>query len=516
MFIQQWKRDALQVVQFGRIPGGSAVRALVSDQPADRSPQGARCRRRFGMERAEEGMRCDGDRDGECTERGRISQPPQYRRRLSRRELPAGSDDHGRVLIGSSPEPTPRLKPLTAPPARASSTPCRPRFFRGQLPSTDSGYGIRNFGVGMAVGFDWLYPALSPATRARVVASLNTWVDWYDVSDSAATNPSGTTSRATSWPKRPPRSPPKETTRRRRLFRRRQRPLFGVQRWSTGVRQVDAWRRLARRVGVRTARGPQRARVPGAGKTAKSLDWGSEGPQARDQASYFGPLRMAVAQTHGRPRHGSFGDEIAPSAALATEVATVLSVFSDASAGVARSFAADVVVALDDCKVWEGAPFCIRDDALPKAPRKGQPLSYAAPGPGHLAMRLSWATDAAWGALSSGTYINAPDSGEQMFNQGGLSVVFGRRPRFGQRHRPDSAARRNRRRELRVCRHLGEEVAHALQHVFRERSAESLQPRPSRYHAGQGANAHRALRRRRRLRVWLAPWTYTRCTNRRR
>src|SRR6185436_13558330 len=42
----------------------------------------------------------------------------------------------------------------------------------GQNPSTDSGYGIRNYGVGMAFGFDWLYPALSAATRSRVVSSL--------------------------------------------------------------------------------------------------------------------------------------------------------------------------------------------------------------------------------------------------------------------------------------------------------------------------------------------------------
>ena len=34
----------------------------------------------------------------------------------------------------------------------------------GQNPATDSGYGIRNDVVGMAMGYDWLYPALSATT----------------------------------------------------------------------------------------------------------------------------------------------------------------------------------------------------------------------------------------------------------------------------------------------------------------------------------------------------------------
>src|SRR5678815_5729267 len=45
----------------------------------------------------------------------------------------------------------------------------------GQTPSTDSGYGIRNYVVGMALGYDWLYPALSTSTKSRVVNSMNAW-----------------------------------------------------------------------------------------------------------------------------------------------------------------------------------------------------------------------------------------------------------------------------------------------------------------------------------------------------
>jgi hypothetical protein len=57
-----------------------------------------------------------------------------------------------------------------------------------------------------------------------------------------------------------------------------------------------------------------------------------------------------------------------------------------------------------------------------------RPLSYQAEGPGHAAMRSTWDKTASWGALSAGRYIDAPDSGEQLFNAGGLSVVLGGDP----------------------------------------------------------------------------------------
>src|SRR5258706_8672271 len=61
----------------------------------------------------------------------------------------------------------------------------------GQNPATDSGYGIRNYVVGMALGYDWLYPALSAATKTRVISSINTGLDWYDTSGCSHSGPLG-------------------------------------------------------------------------------------------------------------------------------------------------------------------------------------------------------------------------------------------------------------------------------------------------------------------------------------
>jgi hypothetical protein len=46
-------------------------------------------------------------------------------------------------------------------------------------PLRDDGYGIRFYGVGMALGYDWLHDAMSSATRARVQTALLRWIDAF-------------------------------------------------------------------------------------------------------------------------------------------------------------------------------------------------------------------------------------------------------------------------------------------------------------------------------------------------
>src|SRR4051812_24800821 len=47
-------------------------------------------------------------------------------------------------------------------------------------PLTDSGYGIRNYGVGLAIGYDWLYDKLAAADRSRIRAALVRWLSAYE------------------------------------------------------------------------------------------------------------------------------------------------------------------------------------------------------------------------------------------------------------------------------------------------------------------------------------------------
>jgi len=296
----------------------------------------------------------------------------------------------------------------------------------GQAPSTDSGYGIRNYGVGMAVGYDWLYPALSSATRQHVIDSLNTWIDWYDTSGFSRDQPIGnyfagyllaktTTALATEGEN------PKATTYfadvTQKLWGTLVKPAF--QKSMAGGGWPEGW-----------GYGPKAVRSVveflWAVKTAKNLDWMTDVPQARDQAnylSYFAWPSLKHMDDQGTVRSGT---SIAPSASLITTVATVLNEIGDPTAARARAFATDVIAAGDDRVPWQ--KFLYSDPSAAKGTYQDASMSYLAKGPGHVAMRSTWKPDAVWGALESGAYINAPDSGEQLFNQGNISVTVGDAP----------------------------------------------------------------------------------------
>src|SRR5256885_15309174 len=58
-------------------------------------------------------------------------------------------------------------------------------------PLRDSGYGIRFFGLGLALGFDWLYDAMSAADRIRVYTAIDAWVDAYESGGFGRDHPQG-------------------------------------------------------------------------------------------------------------------------------------------------------------------------------------------------------------------------------------------------------------------------------------------------------------------------------------
>jgi len=292
----------------------------------------------------------------------------------------------------------------------------------GQSPSADSGYGIRNYGAGMAIGFDWLYPALSAATRKSVTSALEGWIDWYDVAGLGRDQPIGNyfagyllaktaTALATDGEDAKASGYFDEV---RTMW---EKPTFARSMKGGGWPEGWVYGAHAVRNVVETL---------WAVKTAKNLDWIADVPQARDQAeylSYFAWPSLERMNDDGTIRSGAHPT---PSAALANSLATILGEIGDPAASKARTFAAAITAVSDDRVPWE--KFLYSDSSSPTSPYQERELSYVAPGPGHVAMRSSWGTDAVWAALSSGTYISAPDSAEQMFNQGSVSIVVGNTP----------------------------------------------------------------------------------------
>ncbi len=297
----------------------------------------------------------------------------------------------------------------------------------GQPPSTDDGYGIRNYGVGMATGFDWLYPALSTVQKQQVVATLNGWVDWYDKSGFSRTAPIGnyfagyllaktTTALATEGDN--PNAAGYFADVRDHLWTQLVLPAYSKS--MAGGGWPEGWE-----YGPRAVR--SMAEVLWAVKTAKGLDWSTQVPLARDQAAY--QTYFAWPSLNHMDDQGTIhsGSPIQPSCQVNTALSMILEYAGDPAAATARSFAADIMArSAGTMEHWQR--FLYWDDALPRSPYSARPLSYLASGPGQVAVRSSWLGDAVWGSLTGGAYIDSPDSGEQSFNQGSLTVVKGDQP----------------------------------------------------------------------------------------
>src|SRR4051812_20457783 len=253
----------------------------------------------------------------------------------------------------------------------------------GESPATDAGYGIRNYVVGMAFGFDWLYPALSAATKTSVVASIDAWIDWYDQSGfinndpisnyfagyflaktTAALATDGDNAKASSY----------WNDVQTRMWGALVKPQFGSM--LAGGGWPEGW-------GYGKKAVLSMVEALWAVKTAVNLDWWKELPLARDEVAY------AMSFTWPSRKHlddrGTIraGTNLRPSTELFTGLASMLEATGDTSAGTARAFAADVSRAAgDDRAPW--SKFLYGDPGVTASSYASSPLSHFAAGPNHV------------------------------------------------------------------------------------------------------------------------------------
>ncbi|HLK41435.1 MAG TPA: hypothetical protein VKU41_32020 [Polyangiaceae bacterium] len=311
--------------------------------------------------------------------------------------------------------------------ARLLTVMATPANSGGQAPSTDDGYGIRNYGVGMATGYDWLGPALSATQKQSVVASLNGWIDWYDGSGFSRSQPIGnyfagyllakaTTAIATDVDNSKAAGYWSDV--QTRMWGQLAKPAYSAsmqgggwpEGWEYGPRSVE-----------------EMAQLLWAVKTGKGMDWGSALPFAHDEASYVRSFAWPSLKHMDDQGTVHSQSRLAPSASAARALAGILQYNGDPAAATARSYVADLVATNgDDGALWD--KFLYADSTLPTQAYATDPLSYFASGPGHVAVRSQWQKDAVWATFVAGPYIDAPDSGEQLFNQGSVAVVQGDQP----------------------------------------------------------------------------------------
>jgi len=297
----------------------------------------------------------------------------------------------------------------------------------GQPPSTDSGYGIRNYGVGLATGYDWLKPALSAAQKQSVIATLNAWIDWYDSKGFSKSEPIGnyfagyllaktTTAIATEGDNSNAAAYWSDV--QTRMWGQLGQPAYSSS--MKGGGWPEGWQYGPRAV-------EEVAQFLWAVKTGKGMDWASTLPFAHDEASYL--RSFAWPSLKHMDDQGTVHSQarLAPSVSAARTLAGILEYSGDSSAALARSYVADLAATNgDDGDLWE--KFLYADPTLPTQPYTATPPSYLAGGPGHVAVRSAWQKDGVWGTFVAGPYIDAPDSGEELFNQGSIAVVQGDQP----------------------------------------------------------------------------------------
>jgi hypothetical protein len=300
----------------------------------------------------------------------------------------------------------------------------------------DSGYGVRYYASGMAIGYDWLFAALDAGLRARVAAAIERWLADF----------------------------------RRAGFER----SFPQGNYFAGYYAADAYAGMALagdttageallsdwfdRVHGRMVQPYYAANLVGGG-WPEGWNYGPIASVNMSLPAVAARTATGVDLVHGshpylfpvtNPRfllyftwpdmttvedssalYSSENPSIAAPWLFATE-SGVLAALHDPFAPVFHSFARAARSAQPggqlggDWDLWENLLFW--DNTAPERSYVTLPRSYYARGIEMVAMRSDWSANAVWGAFKSGPYINYPENGEEYFDKGSLSIVNGNTP----------------------------------------------------------------------------------------
>jgi hypothetical protein len=302
-------------------------------------------------------------------------------------------------------------------------------------PLTDDGYGIRFYGVGMAIGYDWLYYALAPAERTRIIVALHRWIDafkqggfendfpqgnyfagYYDATAMAALATNGDDPNAgwTDW--------------LTDIHDKFVQPYYAAN--LSGGGWPEGWNYGP--FGVMNMSWPALA-----AKTAAGIDLihqkGAAFPFPLSTARFLLYFTWPNLLTEEDSDFSYDGDNPTPTHNwLVTFEAGLLSSFRDPFAKYFQSYARavrSVQPAGEFGPNWDPAiDFLFWNRRAPARDYRKLPRSYVARGIEMAATRSSWGRKAVWAEFKSGPYTAYPENGEELFDQGSLAIVNGSKP----------------------------------------------------------------------------------------
>ncbi|MEU6080647.1 hypothetical protein [Streptomyces sp. NPDC047108] len=301
-------------------------------------------------------------------------------------------------------------------------------------PKSDSVYGIRFYGLGMALGYDWLRDAMSSAERTRVYKAIGRWVDTYEDSGFGRQHPQGNyfagyyatkAVAALATEGDDPRAKEQWSDFLTRVHGKMVQPYYAKNVSGGGWPEGQNYGPLA----------TFNMALPAvAAKTAKGKDLiHGDKPFAFPSGAadwYMYNVWPSLKRVDDRGTMRVEGEPAPAPARAITELAGMMPYWDDPKAAEFHRFARDVRKANPGRpapeRLW--SDFVFWDDSAPEKPYKDRPLASLAKGMEMGSTRSGWDKKAVWGSLNAGPYTGFHDSQEQLFDAGSLAVAHGNKP----------------------------------------------------------------------------------------
>lgn len=313
---------------------------------------------------------------------------------------------------------------------------------QGQDPCTDDGYGIRFFGVGYGLGYDWVYPLLTATQRTQVYTTANAWITAWEAPNGCAdfeyAHPQSNYFAGYFHAKavielatydENPSAPAQWTDWLTNQFGARVQPYY--EKHLLGGGWPEGYGNYAP-LGILNMSLPMREV-----KTATGQDL------VHAAAPYTFPLDSADYAMHftwpsltyfdDRDTSHSSGDTVNPPGTVQVgmfdQILGDLIYWKSSKVGVFNQYLNAVTKATNGFSPTDAwLHFLDTDASTPTAALSTLPLSYFAPGMNSVSARSDWTTAASWMSFRAGPYVNNTAQGEEYFDQGSLALVHGGKP----------------------------------------------------------------------------------------
>jgi hypothetical protein len=304
----------------------------------------------------------------------------------------------------------------------------------------DAGYGIRNSGFVLGIGYDWLHDLLSPAQQTQVQTALKNWIEGFENDSFEFEHPQGNyfagyyvskcfaglavegdSPLGTTWFN--------DWYNNQHLQRVQPYYLanYGGGGWTEGFMQYGILASINQTMPVLAM------------KTAKGIDLlHGDHPYAfpLDQGKWLMAFTWPTKDlVDDRGELYETNDPVVwpstPRLQIYKFFAGFLAMNNDPAAPMMHKYTRDVQAKLatmqaDDSVEW--TDFLFWDETAPEADYSTMPLSYLAPGEGGVAARANWTTDSSMMSFMSAPYINFPAAGHEAFDKGQLAIERNKNP----------------------------------------------------------------------------------------